>query len=142
MAGDFTLRAAAVWKPRDDLGQFVSSKIAPAAAVAVKAWGDAVLERAQQIVPVDTGELRDSGHVVVIEEENRCYARVQFDADHAGYVEWGTGLRGASSAGAGDLAYSSTWPGMPAQPYLRPASDEVKIDAMNLVKQQVALALL
>jgi len=142
MAGNLTLRAAVVWKPRNDLGQFVARRIAPAAAAGAKAWADAVLARAQQIVPVDTGELRDSGHVVVVVEDKRCYARVQFDADHAAFVEYGTGRRGAASAGAGPHGYNQEWAGMAAQPYLRPASDEVKPEAKELVKQEVALALL
>lgn len=142
MAGNLTLRAAVVWKPRNDLGQFVKARITPAAVDGVTAWGDAVLARAQEIVPVDTGALRDSGHVVVVEEENRCYARVQFDAEYAAYNEFGTGRRGAESAGAGDFAYRMDWPGMPARPYLRPSVDEVKPDAKELVRQKVALALL
>ncbi len=138
---DVVLRAAAVWTPRNDLGQFVSEKVGPAAMDGVTAWANLVLERAQQLVPVRTGELRDSGHIEVLIVNGRAVAMVVFSADHAGYVEWGTGLRGASSAGAGDGPYSSTWPGMEAQPYLRPASDEMKEDGANLCRQTVALAL-
>lgn len=139
---DLTLRAAVVWKPRSDLGTFIKSKVTPAAVAGVTAWGNAVFERSQELVPVDTGELKDSGHVVVVEEGNRVYARVQYDAAHAGFCEFGTGIRGSESAGAGDVSYSPTWHGMPAQPYLRPASDSVRPEAKELVRQSVALALL
>jgi len=140
MAGNLTLRAAVNWQPRGDLGQFVARVITPKAAAGAIAWGNAVYERSQELVPVDTGELKGSGKVVTVIEEKRVYARVQYDADHAGYVEFGTGRRGASSAGAGPYEYSAEWAGMTAQPYLRPASDEVRADAMSLVKQEVALA--
>jgi hypothetical protein len=51
---------------------------------------------------------------------------VQATSPHAAYVEFGTGQRGAASAGAGNGPYSETWPGMPAQPYLRPALDTAR----------------
>ncbi len=138
---DCVLRAAVVWKPRNDLGQFVESRVTPAAIEGVTAWANLVLTRAQQLVPVRTGELRDSGHVDVTVDGKRVVGRVVFDADHAAYVEYGTGIRGSSSAGAGDVSYSSSWPGMPAQPYLRPASDEMKQEGADLCRQTVALAL-
>lgn len=138
---DLVLRAAVVWKPRNDAGQFIAAKVTPAAIAGVTAWGNAVYERSQELVPVDTGELKASGHVVVVEAGNRCYARVQYDAPHAGYVEWGTGLRGDASGGNSPYGYTMTWPGMPHQSYIRSASDEIRGDAMNLVKQAVALAL-
>jgi hypothetical protein len=50
-------------------------------------------------------------------------AAVVFDSPHAAYVEYGTGQRGEASAGAGDGPYDPNWPGMVAQPFLRPATD-------------------
>ncbi len=138
---DCVLRAAVVWKPRNDIGQFVASRITPAAVEGVTAWTNLVLQRAQQLVPVRTGELRDSGHVDVVVDGKKAVGRVVFDAAHAGYVEYGTGIRGSSSAGAGPYAYSSTWPGMPAQAFLRPASDEMKQEGAELLRQTVALVL-
>jgi hypothetical protein len=41
-------------------------------------------------------------------------------------VEFGTGRRGASSAGAGPYSYDPNWPGMVAQPYMRPALDTAR----------------
>lgn len=89
-------------------------------------------------MPVDTGELRDSGSVVVEEQDRRVVAHVVFSAGHAGYVEFGTGLAGSSSAGAGPYSYSPTWPGMAAQPYLRPALDIAREAGLSLFRSQVS----
>lgn len=117
------VRATAQYTPRGSIGQFIAAKISPAVLEATNDVGRIVLAEAQAIVPVDTGELRDSGHVEVRETERSAVADVIFDAPHASFVEYGTGIRGAESAGAGPYPYSPTWPGMPAQPYLRPAID-------------------
>lgn len=62
--------------------------------------GKKILEIATPNVPVDTGELRDSGQVI----RNGDSILSGFSADHAEYVEYGTSR-------------------MAAQPYLRPAGD-------------------
>lgn len=111
-----------------------------AARLSVEQGAAAVLETAESIVPVDTGELRESGHVEVIEAGPKPSAAVVFDSDHASYVEYGTGIRGAESAGAGDVPYSSTWPGMPAQPYLRPALDIERPHIVEIFAANTALA--
>ncbi len=93
----------------------------------IKAIGNgtaAVATEAEAIVPVDTGELRGSIGTTVAWEGQQVNGSVQATAPHSAYVEFGTGIAGASSAGAGQgITYSPTWPGMPAQPYLRPALD-------------------
>ena len=64
-----------------------------------------VLSIAQQLAPVDTGFLRASGH---LEGDARGeLQKVVFDAEYAGYVEFGT----SRSA---------------AQPFLRPAVASIK----------------
>lgn len=83
----------------------------------------AVLEISQGLVPVDTGELKSSGGTSVEWTRQRVTGYVIYSSPHAGYVEFGTGLRGAASAGAGPYPYSETWPGMVAKPYIRPALD-------------------
>lgn len=138
---DIALHADMVWTPRNDLGQFISQRLSPAAEAGVTEWARLVLDRAQQLVPVRTGELKGSGKVVVRKTERTVVASVVFTAEHAGYVEWGTGLRGSSSAGAGPYPYSASWPGMPAQPYLRPAADETRSEGREACKREVALAL-
>lgn len=97
-----------------------------------KAAGDAtaiVLEESQLLVPVDTGELKASGGTSVEWVGTRVTGYVSYSAAHAAYNEFGTGIRGAASAGAGPYPYSETWPGMAAQPFLRPAVD-VKHEAI------------
>jgi hypothetical protein len=50
-----------------------------AAVASLKAEAEVVLEKAKSRTPVDTGQLRDSGHVVADKNE----VRVVFDAPHA-----------------------------------------------------------
>ena len=93
------------------------------------------LEEARIIVPVDTGALRDSIEASVIESTpTRAVARVAPDTPYAAYVEFGTGIAGAASPGAGNVPYSTTWPGMPAQPYMRPAWDAKRGAAADLLR--------
>lgn len=112
--------------------QNVMRHAAAAASDGAEACGKMVLDLAQMFVPVDTGELRTSGHLEMSETPKGATAQVIFDAPHAAYVEFGTGVRGAASAGAGvetlgmHITYSPSWPGMPAQPYLRPALDQAR----------------
>lgn len=64
-----------------------------------------VVQESKQIVPVDTGYLRDHiGYDIDIAHSN---AHIIADADYAGYVEWGTSR-------------------MKAQPYLLPAIENVR----------------
>ena len=71
---------------------------------AARSNAEVILSDAQGIVPVDTGNLRDSGRVFRVEP--RVYD-VAFLADYAGFVEFGwTTVNGKL---------------VPAQPYLRPA---------------------
>lgn len=83
-----------------------------------------VKQEAEALVPIDTGELALSIQALpVVDDGKRVVAEVVATAPHAAYVEYGTGMRGASSPGAGPFQYDPNWPGMPAQPYLRPALD-------------------
>lgn len=118
------IRATATWTPRADSGRFVETVIAPAALDAAQGAGEVCLQEALAIVPRRTGELADSGHVETVETGKTAVATVAFGAGHAGYVEFGTGVRG--SAGAGPYDYDPDWPGMVAQPYLRPALDTAR----------------
>jgi HK97 gp10 family phage protein len=121
------LKATAQYTPRGDLGQFVKARITPAVREAVARSCDIVVEEAKTIVPVRTGELRDSIHATEPQDrEHTVVGSVVADAPHAGYVEYGTGIRGAASEGAGPYPYSATWPGMAARPYLRPALDAAR----------------
>lgn len=125
------LRATATYTGRMDVGRFIAANITPAVLDATQDMGTVVLLEAQAIVPVDTGELKASGRVTVRETPRSAVADVEFTADHAGYVEYGTGIRGSSSAGAGPYPYNPNWPGMIAQPYLRPALEVARNEAVG-----------
>jgi hypothetical protein len=105
----------------------LEAALVPRITAAVDNATQEVLKVALQRVPVDTGELASSGGAESEWKGHAVTGSVSFTADHAVYVEMGTGIRGAESPGAGEGAvYSPTWPGMRAQPYLRPALDESK----------------
>jgi len=127
----FSIRATATYTPRGDTGRFIAAKIAPAVLDATEDMGRVVLLEAQRIVPVDTGELQASGRVIVRETGSSCVADIEFTAGHAAYVEYGTGIAGAASPGAGPYPYSANWPGMRAQPYLRPALEIGRAEAVG-----------
>lgn len=118
------IRASAQFSP----GNFakLESLIVPKIIAAEQKATAEVLTEALAIVPRDTGELASSGQTEVAWEGQQVTGSVTFTAPHAAYVEFGTGIRGAASPGAGPVDYSPTWPGMPAQPYLRPALDTAK----------------
>lgn len=118
-------RANSTFKPVDI--SRVMQKIIPAMVASVTEACGAVANEAEAIVPVDTGELKASiGVGPVALEGNAVTGTVEATAPHAAYVEFGTGIRGAASAGAGPGPYSSTWKGMPAQAFLRPALDTAR----------------
>jgi len=86
------------------------------------------LQEAKAIVPVDTGLLRDSIEKGPVVDDGQMVTGTVFaTAPYAGYVEFGTGRRGAESPGS-DLrhSYTLTWPGQVAKPYLRPALDNAR----------------
>lgn len=73
-----------------------------------------ILEQAQDICPIDTGFLRDSGFMQVVGED----VEIGFSAEYASYVEFGT--------------YK-----MAAQPFLRPALDIAELQALSAVVDSV-----
>lgn len=88
---------------------------------ALQAGGDVLLKGAHRRVRVDTGELRDSLHVVVAAERGHVAAQVETNNDHALPNEFGTAH-------------------MPAQSFLRATVDEdgdkaVDVMAAKLGKQ-------
>lgn len=129
------------YQPRSGAGRFIEAKITEAITSAVTAWAERVLATAQSIVAVRSGDLLDSGHIVVTETGRTIAAAVVFDSPHSVFVEFGTGIRGAASPGAGDVPYSPTWPGMAAQPYLRPAFDQHRFEAEPMARETVTVAL-
>jgi HK97 gp10 family phage protein len=122
-------------------GQFMDAVITPGARAAVQAACTTIQQRAQELAPVDTGALRDSITVEIDDSGKTVVGTVGPHVDYAAYVEFGTGKAGASSPGAGAGPYNPNWPGMPAQPYMRPAYDEVKPQIIDLFRSQIATQL-
>lgn len=69
-----------------------------------------IADLARQLAPVDTGRLRDSGHVAPAAPNGGAVYQVVFDAPYAVYVEEGT-----------------TNPNYPAQPFLGPARKDISL---------------
>ncbi len=130
------IRASATFRAGDF--SRLESVLVPKLIAAVDQATETVLERAIPRVPVDTGELVSSGGRETEWKGKQVTGSVSFTAEHAAYVEMGTGIRGAESAGAGEgISYSPTWPGMPAQPFLRPALDESKPDIQEAFEKNL-----
>ena len=104
----------------------VEALLVPRITAAVTQATDAVYQESQALVPVDTGNLHETAGTQVEDGAHAVKGYVVYPADYAAYVEFGTGQRGSSSSGAGPYSYSETWPGMVAQPYLRPALDTAR----------------
>jgi hypothetical protein len=102
----------------------VQAAIVPRIVAAVTAGCAAIVGEAQIIAPVETGEYRASIHTGSVElVGNLVTGTVVADSDHAAFVEYGTGQRGAASGEPGGGPFSPTWPGMSAQAPMRRGTD-------------------
>ena len=118
-------RASSTYTPVDI--SRVMQRIVPQMVDAVTEGCEEVQVEAQDIVPVDTGDLRNSIMVQTVALEGSVVqGTVAANQPYAAYVEFGTGKRGAASPGAGPYPYTDSWPGMPSQPYMRPALDTAR----------------
>lgn len=112
-----------------------------------------VLEEAEALVPVSSGDLRDSGHTDLQMIDGKATGFVIFDAPHAQFVEYGTGVRGIGSypfdlpeSGVpitGNWVYDyrgRNWKGMTAQPYARPALDTARPAILEVYRDNYQLA--
>jgi HK97 gp10 family phage protein len=114
---NFRAQTKTTMKSARQLEVLVSPKIIKA----VESSAKIVAEEARILVPVDTGALRASIKSSVEVKGTNVTGYVIAATHYAMYVEFGTGIAGASSPGSGPYAYNMSWPGMRAQPYLRPA---------------------
>lgn len=135
------LQATATYKPRGDLGRWIEAHITPAVVASVTASLKVIENDAKAICPVDTGALRDSITSEVDASGKTVVGQVGPHVHYAAYIEDGTGIAGAASTGAGPGPYSTSWPGMPAQPYMRPALDKNRKAVEELFRGEIALAL-
>jgi HK97 gp10 family phage protein len=134
------LHATAIFRPRSDAGRFVEVKVSPAVKAAVVASCKLIENAAKAMCPVDTGTLQDSISTTIDDSGKTIIGRVGPHTDYAAYVEFGTGIAGAGSPGAGEGPYNTSWPGMPAQPYMRPALDENRQAVYDVFGKEVGLA--
>ncbi len=135
------LSATATFRPRSDVGRFVETVITPAVRASVAASCALVEEKAKLYCPVDTGALQASITTEIDDSGKTVIGRVSPHMFYAPYVEFGTGIVGASSPGAGPGPYSIHWKGMVAQPYMRPALDEAKPAVLELFRSEIGIAL-
>ena len=120
-----TFRASATFTPRGAGGRFVAVTLTPAAVEGVNNALKIIYDRSQELVAVDTGELKASGKINEAQSTGLSVSgSVAYTASYAVFVEFGTGIRGEASPGAGEGPYDPNWPGMAAQPFMRPAMDE------------------
>ncbi len=135
------LMASATFRPRGDLGRWVETNITPAVINGVKASCELVQKSAQALCPVATGALKASITTEIDDSGKTVVGRVSPHTFYAPYVEFGTGIRGAASPGAGPGPYALHWAGMVAQPYMRPALDESRRAVLDTFRGEIALAL-
>ena len=133
--------ATVKFTPRNAYGEFVPGIVTPAVRAGVEGVCDFIKERAQALAPLRTGRLRDSIFTKIDERLISIRGYVAPNVPYAAYVEFGTGIRGEMSAGAGGGPYSPTWPGMAAQPYMRPALDEAKDAMLGLIGDKLSAAI-
>jgi len=113
--------------------------IAPKLIAATQAASDAAASEVRAIVPVRTGELRESIGTQVQWIGRAVNGYIIARAKHAGFVEFGTGLTGQGTYSydlptqgvpfTGGWVYDykqQNWHGMIAQPYMRPGLDNAR----------------
>lgn len=127
--------ATAIFTP----GASVRDRILAAVGRGVEMAARLVADEARSTVAIDTGDVQSK---IEAKEStitgNIVTAAVVSGSDHGGYLEYGTGQRGESSAGAGPGPYDPNWTGMVAQPYLRPALDTKRDEVIAAINQEVA----
>ena len=135
------ISATATYRPRISSGQFIAAKITPAVQASVEAAAALIVQEAQTLCPVDTGALLDSIEATIVETDKTVVGKITAGMPYAGYVEYGTGVRGAESPGKGPYPYNPKWPGQVAQPYMRPALDTTRDAVKAIFASQIAIAL-
>ena len=101
----------------------------PRAVEAVQESCELIQASAQSYCPVDTGALQASITIDPPVEGDTVTGSVAPHEPYASYVEYGTGDRGDPTA---PYPHVEGWPGMAAQPYMRPALDEARGKVKNI----------
>jgi HK97 gp10 family phage protein len=131
----------------DDVAEALGAtleQVLPAAAKGVGRAAEVTRDTAQDFCPVDTGELWNSISATPPKiEGDTVEASVIAGAEHAVYVEMGTGIRGAGSnlpEGLPAATYRPDWPGQVAQPYMYPAYKANEDKVKDLVADEIRKA--
>lgn len=135
------ITATATYRPRMSSGQFIAAKISPAVQASVEAGAALIVQEAQTLCPVRSGDLRDSIAATFIQTDTTAVGRITAGMFYAGYVEFGTGRRGAESPNKGPYPYDANWPGMTPRPFMRPALDTTREAVKALFASQIAIGL-
>ena len=141
--------ARAQWKPSGTKFNSIEAVVA-----GVTDLANAIFDTSQELVAVDTGDLKASGAVAVEVSGNQVSAEVSYGTNHAMFSEFGTGVRGEGTypydlpqegvpiTGSWIYDYKKqNWQGHPSHPYLRPALDAHRDDATEVVAQPIEDAL-
>ena len=116
----------------------------------VTATGQAIAEMmkgtAVMLCPVaqeDGGRLRQSIESFVEVAPESMEAGAGTSVEYGGFVEYGTGLRGASDSGGyplpAGISYNMSWLGMMAQPYLRPSLYDNEAEILESITSGVVV---
>ena len=129
------------------------ARLVPLLLDAADAGAQVVLDESQSLVPVAGGSLKESGAKSTEWTGTKVLGKVRYDAPHAAFVEFGTGLRGMGTYPfalpetgvpiTGNWVYDykqQDWPGQIAQPYLRPALDNKRADILAAFRSALAAA--
>lgn len=139
------ITARSTFTPAGDVRRLVDLFVMVKVFAGVKRVQAIVVEDAQAHAPTLTGELASSIHALEpVDDGKQITGGVVAEADHAGFVEFGTGLAGAGTypyplptegvpiTGSWIYDYKNqNWPGMVARPYLRPALDTARSRALQ-----------
>lgn len=106
----------------------------------VKSNVEQAFRLSQRLVPVRSGKLKRSGRTEYSPEG--LSGSVVYDAEHAAFVEFGTGRRGASSPHPAlpEGYRHGRKPGMRAQPYIAPAIKAVERRFIEQTKKNLSRA--
>lgn len=124
--------------------------VVPKIVAAMQEGQEAVVSEAQMIAPVRSGDLVSKIGPGPVEIKGTIVSgTVVSESDHAGFVEFGTGLRGRGTypyelpqsgvpiTGSWIYDYKNQqWIGMVAQPYLRPALDSARPEILGAFEKR------
>lgn len=101
---------------------------------------------AKFLAPVDIGDLRNSISSKTVKKAKAIQGIVYTNSDHAAYMEFGTGQKGASSPSPpkdpdSGISYREDWAGVPAQPYMYPALKNQEQQVLENIKNDLRAAI-